>query len=491
MTAQLDASTPTGDRLQFGRHAHWIGGAEAAPDQGEYLVIRSPLDRRPIAEIAAGSPADAERAIESAAVARKSWATKGLAERSAVLRRTGDLVRERIDEFVEIEHHEAGKLRRQAQGEMKSTWDYLDFYASVIRGMHGETIDHGEGNHAYTRHEPFGVVTIITPWNAALNQGVRGIAPALAAGNVVIVKPSEFTSLSTLLFARLATEAGLPDGVLNVVTGEGPVVGPPLVTDSRVRRVSFTGSVATGQVIGRAAADRIIPVALELGGKSPLIVFADADLDGAARAAAATVLVNSGQVCSATTRLIVERSVQDTLLELTADLLRHMEPGVHFGTIITEPQFEKVLGFFDSAAEEGARAVIGGHAYTEGSAADGYYIAPTIYADATPDMRIAREEIFGPVLTALPFDTTEEAIAIANDSEYGLGGAVWAGDAARGIAVAERLETGQVSVNGGALYNEMPFGGYKMSGIGREKGAQAIYEYSQVKTVSVGLRLDR
>uniref|UniRef100_UPI001C30651B aldehyde dehydrogenase family protein n=1 Tax=Streptomyces sp. GbtcB6 TaxID=2824751 RepID=UPI001C30651B len=276
-------------------------------------------------------------------------------------------------------------------------------------------------------------------------------------------------------------------GVLNVVTGLGPTVGVPLVSHPLVRRVGFTGSVATGQAIGRIAAERVIPLALELGGKSPILVFAVADLDAAARAAAMSVLINSGQVCSATTRLLVERSVQDELVRRIGAILNDKRPGEDFGPIVTPPQSDKVLGMLATARQEGAHAAVGGHKCEDGAPEQGLYIQPTVLTDVKPDMQVAREEIFGPVLVAMPFDTEDEAVALANATEYGLAGAVWCGDTARGMALAHRVEAGQVAVNGGVMGVETPFGGYKMSGIGREKGIEALYEYTQLKTVSVTL----
>ncbi|OLO26071.1 aldehyde dehydrogenase [Streptomyces sp. MNU77] len=464
-----------------------MGGREVAPHSGAYFTSTSPADRRVVAEIADGDSEDVAAAVAAAEAARRDWARSTTAERAAHLKALDAIVREHVDEFAAIEQAECGKLPFHSRMETLATAEYFDYYGGVVRTFHGGTIDQGPDQHTYTRHEPYGVVVIITPWNGALNQGARAIAPALAAGNTIVLKPSEFTSASTLLFARLATEAGLPDGVFNVVTGTGVGVGAPLVSHPAVRKISFTGSVTTGAAISKLAAERAVPVTLELGGKSPLVVFSDSDLDGAARAAAATVLINSGQVCSATTRLLVERDAQEDLLRRIADLLADKQPGRDFGPIITEPQYEKVLGFLESAEKEGAVAVTGGKPFTEGPGAAGYYIPPTVYSDCTPDMRVVREEVFGPVLVTLPFDTVEEAVELANDTPYGLSAAVWAGDGALGLAVAERIDAGQISVNGGLVSQETPFGGYKMSGYGREKGADAIYEHTQVKTVSLRL----
>ncbi|MGW3291035.1 aldehyde dehydrogenase family protein [Streptomyces sp. NPDC001002] len=466
---------------------HWIGGHPVPPASGRHLDSTSPHDGELVFRIADGSAEDVEQAVLAAHRAQPAWGRTTTTERSRVLTSIAAGIRENMDRLVGLECAEGGKIPVLARMELLIAADYFDYYGSIVRTLAGDTIDQGPQNLTYTRHEPYGVVAIITPWNAPLNQGCRGIAPALAAGNTVVLKPSEFTSATSLALGRITAEAGLPDGVLNVVTGTGPAVGTPLVSHPLVRRVSFTGSVATGRAIGRIAAERVIPVALELGGKSPLVVFADADLDAAARAAAMAVLINSGQICSATTRLLVERSAQDELVRRIGAILDGKRPGEDFGPIVTPPQFDKVLGMLATARQEGARAAVGGHRCEDGVPERGRYIQPTVLTDVKPDMQVAREEIFGPVLVAMPFDTDEEAVALANATEYGLAGAVWTGDTARGLALAHRIEAGQVTVNGGAMGVETPFGGYKTSGIGREKGITALYEYTQLKTVSVTL----
>ncbi|WP_416960485.1 aldehyde dehydrogenase family protein [Streptomyces sp. Agncl-13] len=470
---------------------HWIGGRPVPPASGRHLDSTSPHDGELVLRIADGSAEDVERAVIAAHQAQPAWGRTTTAERSRVLTSIAAGIREGIDALVELECAEGGKLPAPARTELLIAADYFDYYGSIVRTLAGDTIDQGPQNLTYTRREPYGVVAVITPWNGPLNQASRGIAPALAAGNTVVLKPSEFTSGTSLELGRIATQAGLPDGVLNVVTGLGPTVGVPLVSHPLVRRIGFTGSVATGRAIGRIAAERVIPVALELGGKSPILVFADADLDAAARAAAMSVLINSGQVCSATTRLLVERGVQDELVRRIGAILNDKRPGEDFGPIVTPPQFDKVLGMLATAEREGAHAVVGGNRYGDGDGAGvperGLYIQPTVLTDVKPDMQAAREEIFGPVLVALPFDTEDEAVTLANATEYGLAAAVWSGDTARGLTIAHRIEAGQVAVNGGVMGIETPFGGYKTSGIGREKGIEALYEYTQLKTVSVTL----
>jgi len=466
---------------------HWIDGHPVPPVSGRHVDSTSPHDGELVFRVADGSAEDVERAVTAAHRAQPAWGRTTTTERSRVLTSIAAGIRENIDRLVELECAEGGKLPVPARIELLIAADYFEYYGSIVRTLAGDTIDQGPRNLTYTRHEPYGVVAVITPWNGPLNQGSRGIAPALAAGNTVVLKPSEFTSTTSLELGRIAAEAGLPDGVLNIVTGLGSTVGVQLVSHHLVRRIGFTGSVTTGRAIGRIAAERVIPVGLELGGKSPILVFADADLDAAARAAAMAVLVNSGQVCSATTRLLVERSVQDELVRRIGAILDGKRPGADFGPIVTSPQFDKVLGMLATARQEGAHAAVGGHKYEDGVPERGLYVQPTVLTDVKPDMQVAREEVFGPVLVAMPFDTEDEAVTLAHATEYGLAAAVWCGDAARGIALAHRIEAGQVAVNGGVMGVETPFGGYRTSGIGREKGIAALYEYTQLKTVSVTL----
>lgn len=466
------------------RYDHWIDGRAVQPASGAYLTSVDPWTRGPGDEVAAGSAADVDRAISAAVVAQRAWAYRSAGERAAVLFGVADLMEQRIGELIDAEQASTGKVTSQVKMEVEMCVAYFRYYAGIVRAHGGRTIDLGGHSHTYTKYEPYGVVGIITPWNFPVNQACRGGAPALAAGNAVVLKPSEFTSSASLVLARICTDAGLPDGLFNVVTGTGPEVGAALAQDPRVRRIAFTGSVGTGRYLASVAAERLIPMTLELGGKSPLVVFADADLAKAAGAATTVVAANAGQICSATTRLLVEESVHDELVARVVEQVRALEPGRDFGPIITEAQFHKVLGYFDAARAEGAVPVVGGAAYSEAPWSDGFFIQPTVYANVQPDWRITREEIFGPVLVTMPFRDEADAIRIANDTEYGLLGAVWSGDLARGIRVAEQIDAGQVAVNGGALTIETPLGGYKHSGYGREKGVEALHDYAQIKCIS-------
>jgi aldehyde dehydrogenase (NAD+) len=475
------------------RYEHWIDGVPTEPATGRYLPTLDPATGSPGAEIADGSPTDVDAAVRAAERAQPAWAALSAGARAAALARVADELRGHRDELIEAERVSTGKVAGQLALEIDMSIDYVDYYAGVLRSLTGRTIDLGSDAHTYTRLQPYGVVGVITPWNLPLNQACRAIPPAIAVGNAVVVKPSEFTSLSTLLLARLATEAGLPDGVFNVVTGSGPAVGSPLAEHPTVRRLAFTGSVATGRRLASLAGARLLPVTLELGGKSPVVVFADADLDRAAAAAVNAVVANAGQVCSATTRLLAEESVHDDLVERMTKLLAEKQPGVDFGPMITQAQYVKVLDTFTAGRAAGLVPAVGGDRYSDGPAAAGFYIQPTLYPriDEHPPSEavtaIAREEVFGPVLVSMTFRDEAEAVAMATDTEYGLVAAVWSGDLARGIRVAERIDAGQVAVNGGPLNIETPFGGFKGSGYGREKGLEALHDYAHTKTVSLGL----
>jgi aldehyde dehydrogenase (NAD+) len=465
------------------RWGHWIAGGELAPSAGQYFPSVNPADGRAVALIADGDAGDVDRAVTAAQAALPEWSALPPLERSRLLMSLSAAIRENQGQLDQLERSETGKLN--ASAEISYAADYFEFYSGVLRALTGEVIDVGPGAHAFTRREPWGVIGVITPWNAPLNQAAREVAPALAAGNTAVVKPAEATSTTTLFLGRLAKEAGLPDGVLNVITGDGPGAGAPLVDHPLVRKLAFTGSVATGRRVAEAAARRLIPVTLELGGKSPNIIFADGDLTRAAAAATRAFTGNTGQVCSAGTRMIVERSAHDQILAAVADTARALVPGKHLGPLITSEQYAKVNTYFNVAREDGATLVTGGPLELKDDLSDGFWVQPTIYSGVTSDMRIAREEIFGPVLAVLPFDDEDEAVRIANDTEHGLVAGVWTTDVSRALRVSAKLQAGNVYVNGWGAPLDVPFGGYKSSGYGREKGFEALRDFTQLKSVVV------
>jgi aldehyde dehydrogenase (NAD+) len=465
-----------------------IDGAPAGGDRAA-IVVEDPATGEELARLAEAGPREVDAAARAARAAFEGdWGALTAAGRGRVLLRLAAVLRDRAEELAALESRDTGKPIGQARADVATSARYLEYYGGAADKLLGETIPSEDGALVYTIREPFGVVAHVTPWNSPLSQMCRGVAPCLAAGNTVVVKPSEITPITSLVAARLFVEAGLPPGVCNVIAGRGPTAGAALVRHPDVAHVGFTGSVPTGKQVLRMAADRVVGCNLELGGKSPTIVLPDADLDAAVRAGAMAVVRNAGQSCFATTRLLVHRSIAADYSARLADAVAHLTvgPGLDdpdLGPVASAQQLAKVLAAIESGTAEGATLAVGG---TRPAGLPGHFVLPAVLTDVDNRMRVARQEIFGPVQTVLTFDDVDEAVALANDSPYGLAAGVFTRDIAMAHRLARQLAAGQVQINGYPMGGvETPFGGYKESGLGREKGLAALESYTQLKTVIV------
>ncbi|MFJ9724179.1 aldehyde dehydrogenase family protein [Streptomyces sp. NPDC101209] len=453
----------------------YIDGAWRPAAGTDVIEVVNPVDEQVIGHVPAGTAADVDAAVRAARAALPAWSATPPAERAARLTALRDVLLARKDEIAETVTAELGAPLQFSQ----------NVHAAVpiaVAGSYAElaatyAFKEKAGN-STVYLEPVGVVGAITPWNYPLHQVVAKVAPALAAGCTIVLKPAEDTPLVAQLFAEAVHEAGVPAGVFNLVTGLGPVAGQALAEHPDVDLVSFTGSTAVGRQIGATAGAAVKRVALELGGKSANVILPSADLAKAVNVGVANVMSNSGQTCSAWTRMLVHRERYEEAVELAAAAAAKYGPRI--GPVVNAKQLARVRGYIDKGVAEGARLVAGG---TEPPHEQGWFVAPTVFADVTPDMTIAQEEIFGPVLAILPYEDEEDALRIANGTVYGLAGAVWAGDEAEAVAFARRMDTGQVDINGGRFNPLAPFGGYKQSGVGRELGAHGLAEYLQTKSL--------
>jgi acyl-CoA reductase-like NAD-dependent aldehyde dehydrogenase len=479
-------------------YGHWLNGQEHEPSGGKYLERLSPANGESLGAYALGNAADVDAAIRCARARFESgvWSQIGASDRGGVLMKLADLLEFNREALSRLEAEESGKPITAARGEVDYSVALTRFAASNAWNIPGQVMSHnGPDKLGVVLYEPRGVVALIVPWNYPVVCLMQKLPFALAAGCTIVAKPSEFTSGTALMIARLLKEAGLPDGVFNVITGTGEDVGEHLVTHPDTSMISFTGSSAIGRRVARNAGDGIKRVALELGGKGANIIFADADLDAALEGAIQGFIINKGEECCAGGRILVERPIAGAFLarlEKRAKEIRlglPLDESTEMGPLISPRQMSKVLGYIESGKREGATLITGGARELSAPLANGCYIQPTIFADVTPQMTINREEIFGPVAAVIPFDGLDEAVALTNDTPYGLANGVWTSNVDKAIAVIRRVRSGMVYVNTFLeTIPQLPFGGMKQSGIGRENGLEGMLEFLEQKSAFIRLR---
>jgi betaine-aldehyde dehydrogenase len=472
-----------------------IGGEQVDALDGQTFDVLNPATGKVIARAPLGGKADVDRAVAAARKAFEGpWSTWSASKRGRTLQKYSELVKRNVEELAQLESQNVGKPITGARGEAFAVSLVFEYYAGAANKLQGETIPVSKPGLDFTLREPIGVVGLIVPWNFPINMASWKLGPALAAGNTCILKPASYTPLTAIRLGELALEAGFPPGVVNVVTGPGGSAGAAIAAHPGIGKVAFTGETTTGQEIMRLAAGNVKKISLELGGKSPNIVFADADLERFARESPYAVFDNAGQDCCARSRIFVERSVHEKVVELFVEATRRVVVGdpaddkTEMGSLVSQKQRERVLDYIAAGREEGAELVLGGEAPTGPVFDQGAYLSPTVFDACRTDMRIVREEIFGPVVAIIPFEDEAEAVRLANDTPYGLSGSIWSRDIGKALRVAKGVQAGVLSINSNSsIHTEAPFGGYKMSGIGRELGMHGLELYTEVKNVFIDL----